>query len=57
MLDQQLRNVVNMVWAALPPERQTIEAVEKEVRRLTDRALANLREDLAAFGVPPIAAD
>jgi hypothetical protein len=42
-----------MIWMALPPERQNADEVEKEFRRLTARALANLREDIAAFGLPP----
>ena len=52
MLDQQLRSVISTIWMALPPERQTVEEVEKEFRRVADRALANLREDIAAFGLP-----
>jgi hypothetical protein len=53
MLDQQIRNTLNMIWMALPPERQNADEVEKEFRRLTARALANLREDIAAFALPP----
>ena len=52
MLDQQIRNTINMIWIALPPERQTADEVEKEFRRVTERALSNLREDIAAFGLP-----
>lgn len=52
MLDQHIRSTINMIWVALPPERQTAEEVEKEFRRFTDRALSNLREDIAAFGLP-----
>jgi len=52
MMDQQIRATINMIWMALPPERQTADEVEKEIRRLTDRAIANLREDIAAFGMP-----
>ncbi len=52
MLDQQVRSVINMIWMALPPDRQIAEEVAKEVRRLVDRALADLQEDLTAFGLP-----
>lgn len=52
MLDQQIRSVINMIWMALPPGRQTTAEVEKEFQRLTTRALANLKEDIAAFGLP-----
>jgi hypothetical protein len=52
MLDQQIKSVINMIWMALPPERQTATEVEKEFQRLTRRALANMEEDIAAFGLP-----
>ena len=52
MLDQQIKGVINMIWMALPEERKTAAEVEKEFQRLTTRALANLREDIAAFGLP-----
>ena len=52
MLDQQIKSVINMIWMALPPDRQTATEVEKEFHRLTQRAIANLREDIAAFGLP-----
>ncbi len=37
----------------LPDEKKSVDAVESEIRRLVDRALKNLREDAAAFGVKP----
>jgi hypothetical protein len=52
MLDQQLRGILDMIWMSLPRERQTVGEVEKEMRRLTDRALSNMADDLAAFGLP-----
>jgi hypothetical protein len=37
---------------ALPKERRNVEEVEQEIRRIVERALANLREDAASFGRP-----
>ena len=48
-VDQGIRQAIQMCWMALPKERRTAEEVEKQIRRLVDRALQNLREDTAAF--------
>ena len=49
-VDQAVRGAVQACWIALPKDRRTVEAVEKEIRRITERALADFREDAAAFG-------
>lgn len=49
-VDQVVRQAISSCWMALPKERRNVDEVEKEIRRLVDRALANLREDQAAFG-------
>ena len=57
-VDSQIRAAIGACWLALPRERKTLDEVEKEVRRLLDRALKNMREDAANFGfgdVPPSA--
>jgi hypothetical protein len=51
-VDQSVRQAIQACWMALPKERRNITEVEKEMRRLLDRALANLREDVASFGRP-----
>ena len=51
-VDQSVRMAVQACWMALPKERRNVDEVEKELRRPTERALANLREDIAAFGGP-----
>lgn len=51
-VDQTVRGAIQACWMALPKERCTAEEVEKEIRRLVERALSNLREDVAAFGRP-----
>ena len=49
-VDQVVRQAISSCWMALPKERRNVEEVDKEIRRLVDRALANLREDQSAFG-------
>ncbi len=51
LVDQHIRMAISTCWIILPPGKKTAEAVEKEIRRVVDRALANLREDAAAFGI------
>ena len=51
-IDQQIRQAISLCWMLLPEEKKSVEAVEAEIRRLVDRALKDLREDAAAFGVP-----
>jgi hypothetical protein len=57
-VDQMIRQAISTCWMMLPVDKRTTEAVEKEIRRLVDRALANLREDMMAFGItdPPSSA-
>jgi hypothetical protein len=49
-VDQIVRQAISSCWMALPKERRNVDEVEKEIRRLVERALANLREDQSAFG-------
>jgi len=51
MAVSQSRHAIQMTWMALPPDRQTIDHMERELRRLVDRALRDLREDAQAFGL------
>jgi hypothetical protein len=37
----------------LPQERRTADELEKQIRRMVDRALKDFREDRQAFGVDP----
>ena len=43
--DHTLRSAINMVWMTLPPEGKSLAELEKEVRRLVDRAFENMWED------------
>ena len=52
-VDQMVRTAIQACWMALPEERRNIDEVEREMRRLVERALTDLREDAEAFGLPP----
>lgn len=49
-VDQAIRGAIQACWMALPKERRSAAEVEKEIRRIVERALLNLREDAEAFG-------
>lgn len=51
-VDRMVRSAIQTCWMALPAERRTPAEVEREIRRVVDRALGNLREDFEAFGRP-----
>lgn len=50
-VDHQIRQAIQFCWMALPPEQQSVEEVEKQIRRIVDRALRDLREDADSFGL------
>jgi hypothetical protein len=50
-VDQAVRQAISMCWMALPKDRRSVDAVTAEIRRIVERALANLKEDEAAFGI------
>jgi hypothetical protein len=50
-VDEQIRQAIQFCWMALPKEKKNVEEVEKQIRRLVDRALRDLREDSEAFRV------
>ena len=49
--DQMLRQAIHFGWMMLPEKRKTVDELEKQMRRLMDRALKDLREDAEAFGL------
>ena len=51
VVDHEIRRAIGMCWMSLPRERQNVEHVSAEMRRLLERALDDLREDAAAFGI------
>jgi hypothetical protein len=50
-IDQTIRQAVQFCWTAIPKERRTFEELERQIRRIVDRALKDFREDREAFGV------
>ena len=48
-IDHQIRQAINFCWMALPKGRQNPDELEREIRRLVDRALRDFREDASAF--------
>ncbi len=48
-VDQQIRQAISFCWVMLPPVKQNADEVEKEIRRIVDRALRDFREDSSAF--------
>jgi len=44
-VDLHIRQAIHLCWTIMPAERKSIDEVEKEFRRLVDRALRDVRED------------
>ncbi len=49
-VDQTIRQAIHLCWIMLPENRKTIKELEKQMRRIFDRALEDLREDTEKFG-------
>ena len=49
-VDQAIRQAPSVCWLSLPPDQRTVGNVDKQIRRLVDRALENLHQDAAQFG-------
>jgi hypothetical protein len=49
-VDQFVRQAIQVCWIALPKERRNPEELERQVRRILDRALKDFREDSEVFG-------
>jgi hypothetical protein len=49
-VDQAVRTAINACWMLLPKDRKTPDELEKEIRRLFERALKDFRDDSSAFG-------
>jgi hypothetical protein len=50
-VDEQIRQTIHVCWMMLPDDRKTIDELEKQIRRIIDRAIKDLREDADAFGL------
>ena len=49
---QSVSQAIHACWMMLPAKRKTVDDLEKEFRRLVDRAFRDMREDEASFGTP-----
>ena len=50
VVDQSLRAAITTCWMALPERERSPDRVEKEILRLIQRALKDLKDDAVAFG-------
>lgn len=48
-IDHQIRQAIQFCWIGLPKEKKNVNEVERQIRRLVDRALRDLREDFDEF--------
>ena len=48
-VDQTVRQAIHFCWMALPKDRRNVDELEKQVRRIVDRALKDFREDSEQF--------
>jgi len=50
-VDQQIRQAIQFCWMMLPDGQKTVDELEKQMRRIIERALKAVREDSDAFGL------
>ncbi len=50
-VDQRIRDSIQNLWLAFPKEEATVANLEEHFRRLVDRAIRDLKEDMNYF--PP----
>ncbi len=51
-VDQQIRQTIHFCWMMLPPDKKTVDGLEREFRMMVDRALRDFREDDERFRTP-----
>ena len=49
-VDHTVRQALQFCWMALPQGRKNVEELERQFRRIVERALKDFREDREAFG-------
>ena len=50
-VDEHVRQGMHLCWMMLPEDKQTIDELEKQLRRIVERAIKDFREDAQAFGL------
>lgn len=48
-IDHFIRQAIQFCWIGLPKEKRNCDELERQVRRIVDRALKDVREDFDAF--------
>ena len=48
-IDQQVRQAIHFCWMGLPKDKRNVDELERQIRRLVDRAFRDLREDFDEF--------
>ena len=48
-IDQQIRQAIHFCWMGLPNDKRNVDELERQIRRLVDRALSDVREDFDEF--------
>lgn len=48
-IDHQIRQAIQYCWMGLPKDKRNVDELERQVRRLVDRALRDVREDINEF--------
>jgi hypothetical protein len=51
-IDIHVRQAIQMCWMMLPEGSKSVDELEKQFRRIVDRAISDLREDSDSFGLP-----
>ena len=50
-VDEQIRQAIHVCWMLLPADKRNPDEVERQMRRIVDRALKDFRDDSEAFGI------
>jgi hypothetical protein len=50
-VDQMFRQAIQLCWMALPEDKRTLDELERQIRRMMDRAVKDMREDADQFGL------
>jgi hypothetical protein len=50
-VDQHIRQAIQFCWMMLPNDQKSVDELEKQVRRIFERAIKAVREDADAFGL------
>jgi hypothetical protein len=48
-IDREIRRAIQFCWMTLPKEKRNLDELERQIRRIFDRALRDAREDFDNF--------